>query len=192
MKSKQTQFILFIVCVVVLVGILGYVGKKNVKPGKLDGFAQALKTEGAEFYGAFWCPHCQEQKELFGSSKQYLPYIECSTTNKDQTQICKDKKIEGYPTWHFKNGVVVASTDTKPIVCLPAPGIEGENEVCKTVASENGKKTWIFADNKNFSVKSVNDPVIEGDKWKFPVGASMSGKVSLEVLAQQIGFTLPQ
>jgi hypothetical protein len=192
MKSKQTKFILFIVCVVVLVGILGYVGKKNVKPGKLDAFAMELKNQGAEFYGAFWCPHCQEQKADFGTSKQYIPYIECSTAQKDQTQVCKDKKIEGYPTWYFKNGVTITSEDKQPIVCAPAPGIEGENAICAQIASTNGKKTFIFADHPSFSVKTMNDPIIEGNNWKFEIGSSTSGKVPLEILAQQIGFTLPQ
>lgn len=74
-------------------------------PGKYDTFATCLKDKGAEFYGAFWCPHCKTQKKLFGSSVKLLPYIECSTPDgKNQTQICIDKKIEGYPTWIFKDG----------------------------------------------------------------------------------------
>lgn len=102
----QTKFIIFIVLVVLIVGGFGiYSGMKVHGPGKLDGFAQCLKTSGAQFYGAFWCPHCQKQKELFGSSKQYLPYIECSTPDGQGTnQVCKDKKIEGFPTWLFADG----------------------------------------------------------------------------------------
>ena len=74
-------------------------------PGKYDTFAQCLKDKGAVFYGAFWCVHCQAQKELFGSSAKLLPYVECSTLNgESQTQECKDKKIDGYPTWEFSDG----------------------------------------------------------------------------------------
>ena len=40
--------------------------------------AEYLTEEGALFYGASWCPHCQEQKRLFGASASRLPYIECS------------------------------------------------------------------------------------------------------------------
>lgn len=46
-------------------------------------------------YGAYWCPHCQAQKKLFGDSFQYVPYVECT----QQTDLCLEKKIEGYPTW---------------------------------------------------------------------------------------------
>ncbi len=74
-------------------------------PGKYDTFATCLKDKGAVFYGAFWCPHCQSQKKLFGSSAKLLPYVECSTADGNgQTQICKDKKVESYPTWEFADG----------------------------------------------------------------------------------------
>ena len=56
-------------------------------------------------YGAFWCPHCLKQKELFGNSFSKVAYIECSLPDKSgQTQICRDAKIESYPTWEFSDG----------------------------------------------------------------------------------------
>jgi len=74
-------------------------------PGKYDTFAQCLKDKGATFYGAFWCPHCQSEKKLFGSSAKLLPYVECSTADgAGQLQVCKDKNITGYPTWEFADG----------------------------------------------------------------------------------------
>ncbi|MFA7315581.1 MAG: thioredoxin domain-containing protein [Candidatus Paceibacterota bacterium] len=105
MKSKQAQFIIGIIGVVILVAGIGFVTNKAQGPSKYDGFAQCLATNGAEFYGTFWCPHCQNQKKMFGRAKQYLPYIECSTLDgKSQLPICTEKKIEGYPTWIFKDG----------------------------------------------------------------------------------------
>lgn len=74
-------------------------------PGKYDGLAQCLKDKGAIFYGAFWCPHCKQQKEFFGNSAKLLPYVECSQPDgKTQTQICIDKQITQYPTWIFADG----------------------------------------------------------------------------------------
>ena len=122
----QTKFIIFIVILVLTVGGFGvYSGLKTQGPGKLDTFAKCINDSGAKFYGAFWCPHCQSQKELFGSSKQYLPYIECSNPDNSQTQICIDNKIEGYPTWIFKDGselsgeVELATLATKTQCILP-------------------------------------------------------------------------
>lgn len=105
--SKQTKFIVFTVLIVVIVGGIGsfFAFKDSKEATKLDGFAQCLSNSGAKFYGAFWCTHCQSQKKLFGSSKQYLPYIECSATDgQTQLPICKEAGIEGYPTWVFSDG----------------------------------------------------------------------------------------
>lgn len=75
---------------------------KEREPAALDMFASCLKNKGATFYGAFWCPHCQNQKKLFGGSVDLLPYVECSTPDsKGQTQICIDKEVKSYPTWEF-------------------------------------------------------------------------------------------
>lgn len=79
---------------------------------KYDTFAQCLSDAGAKFYGAYWCPHCKEQKALFENSSK-IPYIECSSPNgQDQLQICKDEGITGYPTWKFADGSVADGNQT--------------------------------------------------------------------------------
>ena len=108
MNSKKI-FILIIALLIVgtIATVLLQSNSNNVPagPGKYDAFATCLKDKGATFYGAFWCPHCQATKKLFGSSAHLLPYIECSTPNASaQTQICIDKKIVSYPTWIFSDG----------------------------------------------------------------------------------------
>ena len=103
-----------------LAGIFFYKKRTNtVSPGaaqsgqNLDAFAKCIAQSGAKFYGAFWCPHCKDQKAEFGSSVQYLPYVECSTPDgQSQTQICKDKNIQGYPTWIFADGSSVSGEQT--------------------------------------------------------------------------------
>lgn len=98
-------FILVIVGLFYASSVLKNRGNPFGGPGKLDTFAQCLKDKGAIFYGAFWCPHCQNQKKLFGDSVKLLPYVECSTADgKGQLDVCKEKKIEGYPTWIFADG----------------------------------------------------------------------------------------
>lgn len=88
-----------------VLALVGYGIYDYSQPGKYDEFAQCIKDSGAVFYGAFWCPHCQDQKKMFGKSEKKLPYVECSIpSGQGQTQICTDKKIEGYPTWEFKDG----------------------------------------------------------------------------------------
>lgn len=103
-QRTKSIFIWSIVGVAVIAGIF-FLVSANSKPGKLDEFAQCLKDNGAVFYGAFWCPHCQNQKAMFGTSQKLLPYIECSTPDgKSQLAVCQEKKITGYPTWEFADG----------------------------------------------------------------------------------------
>ena len=101
----MTKNIIILIVVVVLVLVLAYFMKGEDKPSIYDNFAQCLAEKGAVFYGAFWCPHCKEQKEMFGKSVKYLPYVECSTPDgRSQNQACKDKGIQSYPTWDFVLG----------------------------------------------------------------------------------------
>lgn len=70
-----------------------------------DTFASCLTEKGIVMYGAFWCPHCLEQKKMFGDSFQYINYVECSLPDgKTQIELCTKRNITGYPTWEFENG----------------------------------------------------------------------------------------
>ena len=90
MKPK-TLFILGML-VVAIVMLVAWAAIQQSAPSKFDGFAQCLKEKGATFYGAFWCPHCQDQKKLFGTAKRLLPYVECSTPNGNgQLPVCIEK-----------------------------------------------------------------------------------------------------
>ncbi len=74
----------------------------------MDVFAQCLSDAGAKFYGAYWCPHCQNQKAMFGKAAKKLPYIECSTPDgQAQLPICKDAGVTGYPMWSFADGSTI-------------------------------------------------------------------------------------
>ncbi len=106
-KRKIKIFILIIGLLILgtVVMVLFRSRSTSSEPGKYDAFTTCLKDKGAVFYGAFWCPHCQAEKELFGFSEKLLPYVECSTPDgQNQTQICKDNKITSYPTWVFTDG----------------------------------------------------------------------------------------
>jgi hypothetical protein len=75
---------------------------------RLDVFAKCLTTKQAKMYGAFWCPHCEDQKEKFGSSFQYAPYVECGIKgSKAIAAVCTDAGIKRFPTWIFADGTRV-------------------------------------------------------------------------------------
>lgn len=73
--------------------------------GPEDPYLKALATHldesDARFYGAYWCPHCQEQKELFGASADRLPYVECTPDGRTGPLnfACVANEVRDYPTW---------------------------------------------------------------------------------------------
>jgi hypothetical protein len=74
------------------------------KPANLDGFARCLGEKKSVMYGAFYCDHCKEQKDLFGDSAQYLPYVECvEKGTRKETEQCKALGIRRTPTWIFEH-----------------------------------------------------------------------------------------
>ncbi len=82
-------------------------------PAKLA-LAEQLTASGAVMYSAYWCPHCHEQKELFGrQATEKLEVIECAPDGRNsQKALCDTKKIEGYPSWEIKG---VISSGVKPL-----------------------------------------------------------------------------
>ncbi|OHA66643.1 MAG: hypothetical protein A3C82_02090 [Candidatus Wildermuthbacteria bacterium RIFCSPHIGHO2_02_FULL_47_12] len=93
------------VIVVAIGAVIAGAGFLVVKPEQraaaaLNPFAQCLADEQVIMYGADWCPHCQNEKKLFGDSFRLVPYVECP----DDPQLCLKEGIKGYPTWVFPDG----------------------------------------------------------------------------------------
>ncbi|MDA1197082.1 MAG: hypothetical protein O2779_03910 [Nanoarchaeota archaeon] len=78
-----------------------------------DSFATCLTENDVTFYGAYWCPHCAAQKEMFKGSITLVDYVECSLPNRGgETEICAQEQIESYPTWEFADGGRVTGTQS--------------------------------------------------------------------------------
>ncbi|HET9942890.1 MAG TPA: vitamin K epoxide reductase family protein [Terriglobia bacterium] len=91
---------------VIIVLHLQYTGVFGPTPGQEDPLARALaehlsNSGNVKFYGASWCPHCQDQKALFGAAAKRLPYVECSPDGQGapQAPVCANLEIKSYPTW---------------------------------------------------------------------------------------------
>jgi uncharacterized membrane protein len=66
--------------------------------------ARHLAKIGAKEYSAYWCPHCHEQKLLFGKEAGQIIdnniKVECGADSPiAKPELCKAAKIEGFPTW---------------------------------------------------------------------------------------------
>lgn len=90
--------------------------------------AQHLTQVGAKMYGAYWCPHCHDQKQLFGQEAfSQVAYVECDPEGKNpQPKMCKDAKIKGYPTWKVKGQVFEGAVPLKQLA--EASGYSGPQE----------------------------------------------------------------
>ncbi|MGF1479724.1 MAG: vitamin K epoxide reductase family protein [Cyanophyceae cyanobacterium] len=75
--------------------------------------AEHLAAIGAKKYGAFWCPHCYDQKQLFGEEAfGKVNYIECAPEGKNpQPEACDRAGIQSYPTWEI-NGELYRGTQS--------------------------------------------------------------------------------
>jgi glutaredoxin len=77
--------------VLIILGITACLGG----PAKYDSFAQCLTEKGVIMYGTGWCSHCKNQKNEFGSSFQYVDYVDCDRYKSE----CLKAGVKGYPTW---------------------------------------------------------------------------------------------
>lgn len=105
--NNNTLIIGGTVLLALVLGVFVFFGDTTepIPSGTYDEFAQCIKDSGTTFFGAFWCPHCQAQKAMFGSSARLLPYVECSTPDGEgRLQVCIDEGIESYPTWEYPDG----------------------------------------------------------------------------------------
>jgi len=96
-----------IIIALLIVGAFGgaYRLGRRKRTSRLDTFAQCLAGKQAKMYGVYWCTHCAEQKEMFGSSFQYIPYIECGIRgSRGEEASCLQVGVKHFPTWEFGNG----------------------------------------------------------------------------------------
>lgn len=81
----------------------GYAITTVSKPANIE-LAEYLSASDIQMFGAFWCSHCHDQKELFGKAAfSQIDYVECDPKGKkNQADRCQAEKIQSYPTWKIK------------------------------------------------------------------------------------------
>ena len=74
-------------------------------------FAKFLRENDIVMYSAYWCPHCHDQKQLFGKEAvKELKVVECAKDGKDnEFELCQKKGISGFPSWEI-NGIIFSGT----------------------------------------------------------------------------------
>ena len=99
--TRIRRMILIVLLIVAAGGVAIYLVKRP-RVSRLDAFAKCLAARQVKMYGLYWCTHCEEQKEMFGSAFQYVPYIECGTKGAHAEQpSCVQAGVKNFPTWQF-------------------------------------------------------------------------------------------
>lgn len=88
---------------VILILVVGaFIGGRYYRNHKYDAFAKCMATKQAKMYGLYWCPHCIEQKEMFGGAFHYIPYVECAIKGSSEVApACKVAGVKLFPSWQF-------------------------------------------------------------------------------------------
>ena len=100
--KKDLAFVILIVAIIAAAYVgVSYTGLFTAA-GTQDELAQCLTQKGVVMYGAYWCPHCANQKAEFGPSFQYINSVECDPNGDNANpQLCQEKGVTGYPTWEI-------------------------------------------------------------------------------------------
>jgi hypothetical protein len=100
-QSSAVRSIAILILVIAAFAAVYFLGRRK-RTHRLDAFAQCLTAKQAKMYGLFWCTHCADQKEMFGSSFQYVTYVECGIKGSQAEEpACKQAGITDFPTWEF-------------------------------------------------------------------------------------------
>lgn len=113
-RKKTNTYIVYGIIIAAIAVVVVIAAWSNHRPSKYTPLAQCIADSGAHMYGAFWCPHCHEQEQMFGSNgmqvlKDTGVYVECSNPDHTQRPVCNDKGVKGYPTWILGNGSYLGS-----------------------------------------------------------------------------------
>jgi hypothetical protein len=87
-----------------IVLVLAYVGFWYHNNHRYDDFAKCMASKQVKMYGAYWCPHCTEQKEILGKSYRFV-YVECGVPgSRGESDECKALGVKLFPTWRLPDG----------------------------------------------------------------------------------------
>jgi hypothetical protein len=93
---------------IAIILVLAYAGFWYHNNHRYDDFAKCLTSKQVKMYGAYWCPHCADQKAEFGGSFRYVNYVECAIKgSREMSPACKAAGVKLFPSWQFGSGPLV-------------------------------------------------------------------------------------
>jgi len=106
--------------------------------------AKYLTQIGVTMFGTYWCPHCQNQKEIFGSEAwSFITYVECSTKGYGYDPKFLPpavlKEVDGFPTWKIPAESNKKEIKTNSNTSSKVMGGEMSLEMLATLSRYKGK-----------------------------------------------------
>jgi len=99
-EGKRKRMLIYVGILILFAA--AYLAGRYYKNHKYDSFAKCLAGKQAKMYGLYWCPHCADQKAMFGSAFKYVPYVECAIRgSKELAPECKVAGVKLFPSWQF-------------------------------------------------------------------------------------------
>ncbi len=121
--------------------VLAWCGASNSNQQQTTALAECLSEKWVVMYGTEWCPHCKNQKAMFGDAFAKVNYVDCDKS----PDACTLAGVTGYPTWKFSNGVSLAGTQDLSVLA--------SNAWCELNSSET-EDTVVTGDALEGEVKS--------------------------------------
>jgi glutaredoxin len=73
---------------------------------RYDAMAKCMASKEVKMYGAYWCPHCTDQKEILGEAYRFV-YVECGVPGSHaEAEQCTEQGVKVFPTWRFQDGAL--------------------------------------------------------------------------------------
>lgn len=100
-EAKKKTVRVYVGILILLAG--AFLAGRYYKNHKYESFAECLAGKNAKMYGLYWCPHCVDQKEMFGAAFRKVPYVECAIKDKpgELAPACKAAGAKLFPSWQF-------------------------------------------------------------------------------------------
>lgn len=120
-EGKRKRMLIYVGILILFAA--AYLAGRYYKDHKYDSFAKCLAGKQAKMYGLYWCPHCADQKAMFGSAFKYVPYVECAIKgSKELAPECKVAGVKLFPSWQFgmdppKEGVLTLDALSEKTGC---------------------------------------------------------------------------
>lgn len=96
--------------------------------------AEHLTAVGAKKYGAYWCPHCHDQQDLFGREAfRKIDYVECAADGVNaQPGACQSAGVQSYPSWEINGQLYTGTQELARLAQLS--GYQGPTDFARTLS----------------------------------------------------------